>query len=201
MSVREWKIGDRVVHATKPEWGIGEVRSAESTVQDGVKCQRLTLRFERAGVKTLSTAFAELRSPDEMGHTPATMAAEGPTSDPLLGDESPEERIVRLPDAATDPFTTPRNRLKATLALYRFSRDGGSLLDWAASQTGMRDPLTRFSRHDLERLFERFRIGLDSHLRRVVGEVRKADPRALTELLASAPEAGQQALRRLDGPR
>jgi hypothetical protein len=201
MSVREWKIGDRVVHATKPEWGIGEVRSAESTVHEGVKCQRLTLRFERAGVKTLSTAFAELRSPDEMGHTPATMAAEGPTNDPLMGDESPEERIVRLPDPAIDPFTTPRNRLKATLALYRFSRDGGSLLDWAASQTGMRDPLTRFSRHDLERLFERFRVGLDSHLRRVVGEVRKADPRALTELLSSAPEAGQQALRRLDGPR
>lgn len=201
MSSREWKMGDRVVHATKPEWGIGEVRSAESTVQGGVKCQRLTLRFERAGVKTLSTAFAELRSPDEMGHTAATMAAEGPTSDPLLGDDSPEERILRLPDSATDPFTSPRNRLKATLALYRFSREGGSLLDWAASQTGMRDPLTRFSRHDLERLFERFRIALDSHLRRVVGEVRKADPAALSEVLGAAPPAGQQALRRLDGVR
>ena len=62
MAVKEWKLGDRVVHAGRPEWGIGEIRGAEVTTQDGTKCQRITVRFERAGVKTLTTAFADLQS-------------------------------------------------------------------------------------------------------------------------------------------
>lgn len=197
MVIREWKLGDRVVHAGKPEWGVGEVRSAEAVTQEGQRCQRLTLRFDRAGVKTLTTAYADLRSPEELGQL-AEAAEAGYVSGADTSTESPEDRITRLPDAVTDPFTSRRNRLKATLGLYRFSGSGGILLDWAASQTGMKDPLSRFSRHDLERLFDRFRINLDNHLRKLVSEIKREDPHALAELLPAAPAAAQQAVRRLD---
>jgi hypothetical protein len=50
-----------VVHAGKPEWGVGVVSSAQNVTQDGKPSQRLTIRFERAGLKTVSTAVASIR--------------------------------------------------------------------------------------------------------------------------------------------
>ena len=56
----EFKFGDRVVHSLRPEWGTGVVTQAQSTIIDGKPAQRLTLRFDRAGLKTLSSPPAEL---------------------------------------------------------------------------------------------------------------------------------------------
>lgn len=55
-----WAFGDRVVHTGCPEWGAGVITHAAKTVQDGKPCQTLTIRFDRAGVKKISTAFATL---------------------------------------------------------------------------------------------------------------------------------------------
>ncbi len=201
MTVREWKMGDRVVHAGKPEWGIAEVRTAESVVQDGSRCQRLTLRFERAGIKTISTAFAELRTPEDAAHLDQPLSTDEPTWLDEAEKGALHERIAQLPDPATDPFASKRNRLKATLLLYRFTNSGSSLLDWAATQTGMKDPLSRFSRHDLEQFFERFVMNRDAHLKKLVHELKREDPGAISDLISTAPPAGQQALRRFDATR
>ena len=198
MATREWKLGDRLVHAGRPEWGTGEVRSAESVVQDGQRCQRLTIRFDRAGVKTISTAFADLRTREEMPAMPAADADNKP--DPLgPPSENYEGLLAALPEDATDPFRSRKTRLQSTLTLYRFTANGASLLDWAASQTGLKDPLSRFSRHELERSFSRFRVELDAHLRKLAFEMRKADPTGLAEAAAAARarrqtgvEAGRQ---------
>lgn len=195
MIVHEWKLGDQVRHAGRPEWGSGQVTAAESVVQDGRPCQRVTVRFDRVGVKVLSTAFAELQP------APAAVSATA-EADPLLADGvSPQELLARVPDAATDPFSTPRKRLEATVHLYRFSDRGGSLLDWAAAQTGMKDPLARFSRHELEVLFQRFQFNLDAHLKKLVREMKKADPASLAAVSAAASPAAKQALRRADAVR
>jgi hypothetical protein len=196
MAIREWSLGDRVVHAAKPEWGTGEVRTAESISQDGVRCQRLTIRFDRAGIKTLSTAFADLR-PREGAPEPLTEPE--PSSDPL-GPQGVDyrEKLLAIPEDACDPFASRKARLQATLSLYRFSPSGGSLLDWAASQTGLKDPLARFSRHELEQAFDRFRATLDAHLKKLAFEMRKADPAGLAEAGAAAASEGKQALRRAD---
>lgn len=197
-------MGDRIMHAGRPEWGIGQVRSAESFVSDGVKSQRLTVRFERAGIKTLATAFADLRPADEM---PQIEARNGDYVEPednwLQKAEAGniEERMTQVPEAASDPFKTRRARLEYTLGLYRFTAAGSSILDWAASQSGLKDPLTRFTRHELEKFFDRFKQNLESHLRRLVFEIRKEDPRALVEVAAGALPAARQALRRADGGR
>ncbi|MBZ0173299.1 MAG: DUF3553 domain-containing protein, partial [Phycisphaerales bacterium] len=61
-----WKSGDRVVHTTRPEWGLGRVLSATSIREDGQDAQRLTVRFDRAGTKTLSTAVARLAQADSV---------------------------------------------------------------------------------------------------------------------------------------
>jgi hypothetical protein len=199
MVIREWSLGDRIVHASKPEWGTGEVRTAESILQDGVRCQRLTVRFDRAGTKTLSTAFADLR-PREGGLEP--LLEPEPVNDPL-GPQgiNYQQRLLAIPEDATDPFRSRKARLQTTLTLYRFAPSGGSLLDWAASQTGLKDPLSKFSRHELEQCFDRFRAALDAHLKKLAFEMRKADPAGLAEALAAAGAEGKQALRRADSGR
>lgn len=221
MSSKDWSRGDNVVHASKPEWGSGEVLVAEPVIHEGKPCQRLTIRFTRAGTKTISTAFAELRPasdmprlPDEPAlpepsamparESPASQAAAERADDPLAKaamDATVLEMLTRLPEAATDPFTSLKARMSATLALYRFTASGGSLLDWAAIQTGLKDPLARFNRHELEQWFQRFQLELDRHLVKVYRDLKKSDPQALAELLASAPQAARIALRRNDADR
>jgi hypothetical protein len=196
MAIREWKLGDRIVHAGKPEWGTGEVRTAESIVQEGVRCQRLTVRFDRAGFKTLSTAFADLRARED---APEPLSEPEPVNDPLAPQGiNYRERLLAIPEDATDPFRSRKARLTTTLSLYRFTPSGASLLDWAASQTGLKDPLSKFSRHELEQSFDRFRINLDTHLKKLAFEMRKADPTGLAEAAAAAGPEGKQALRRAD---
>jgi hypothetical protein len=184
------------------------VSTAQSITDAGVTSQRLTIRFERAGAKTISTLHAPLTAyapgPADLGARPRSSedASMPVGSDPLsaASDLSPET-IARLPDAATDPFSTPRRRLAATLDLYKFSDRGGSLLDWASIQTGLKDPLSRFSRHELEQLFQRFQINLDQHLRRLIRDLKRTDPAVLADASASAVPAAQQALRRCSADR
>lgn len=197
--IMEWKLGDRVYHAQRPEWGAGEVRSADTVLESGKRCQRLTIRFERAGVKTLSTAFAELRPASEM----PVLDADAPPAilDNGLGAAVTAEKMIALPEPAVDPFKSRRARLEYTLSLFRFTGGGASLVDWAAMQSGLSDPLSRFSRHELEQFFERFRQNLDAHARKLVGDLKREDPAAIGEVAQSAPAASQQALRRLIGSR
>ena len=196
MSTTDWKVGDRVVHAGRPEWGSGQVTGAEATMHNGHRCQRLTIRFDRAGLKTISTAFADLRHPD------AAPALDRKLSDAAGLDGLDHTKAVGvlgdLPDEATDPFASFKSRLTATLKLYRFTGNGGSLIDWATAQTGLGDPLSRFSRHELEQGFERFKINLEQPLRRLLQDAKRKEPESIAAALATAPPAGQQAVKRAD---
>lgn len=78
-----------------PEWGPGTVTRVQAAAHEGKPCQRLTIRFERAGLKTLSTAFAVLVPADER---PRSFAA-----------------AVALQDA-NDAATRPPSRLGAALS-------------------------------------------------------------------------------------
>ena len=201
MFSKDWSKGDSVVHATKPEWGAGEVLVAESISHEGKPVQRLTIRFTRAGTKTITTAFADLRPASDMPHLPE---APDEKPDPLAQvamTASVEQLMTRLPEAATDPFRSLRQRLTSTLDLYRFAEGGGALLDWAAIQTGLKDPLSRFNRHELEQWFSRFKMEVDNHLRKLVRDVRRQDPAAIDAVAAASNPAGRQALRRADAMR
>lgn len=195
-------FGDRVVHAGKPEWGVGVVSGAQNITQDGKPSQRLTIRFERAGLKTVSTAVAPIR-PADQADAPAKSVAtnagndngDGPTWLDELEAGNSAEIMARLPESCTDPFQSIGDRIKATLALFRFSETGGALLDWAAAQTGMKDPLSRFSRHELEQFYARFKTNRDAHLRQLAQEALKKDPSCLRKAAENAPPKGVELLR------
>ena len=193
--------GDRVIHPGKPEWGNGIVQMAEPASQDGRSGQRLSVRFDRAGAKTVSTLFVELRRADAEPAVSATGPGEGTWIDDLEQGKA-TETMLRIPEPARDPFRTPIERLGETLGLYRFRASPAALLDWAAMQSGLSDPLSRFSRHELEEMFSRFIARLDDHLARTIREIREScAPDAQAELagvIAKAPAEGQRALQRVN---
>lgn len=199
---QRWASGDRVRHATKPEWGVGLITAIEPAMVEGRPTQRLTIRFERAGVRKLAAAVASLERAD--GVSKLRDADEHAAAKAALG-QIDESRVIevlsRVPESARDPFRGLADRFKETLDLYRFSGEGASLLDWAAMQTGLADPLSRFSRHDLERCFERFRRALDAYSSEIGLELARRDPATASKIVASAPERAKAAMRRVAGRR
>jgi hypothetical protein len=136
----------------------------------------------------------------------ATLPTGGPTLADLharsdagwLGEISkkkPEDMMSALPDAATDPFIPLRRRLQNTFALYRFDA-GSKLIEWAVAQSGLNDPMSRFSRHDLESFFQRWKFALDAHLGKLLQEARR-ETGALEDASRGAPPSAMAAVRRI----
>lgn len=198
-SSEQFHFGDRLYHAERPEWGEGTVTAAVAGVQDGKSCQRLTVRFERAGIKTLSTAHANLRKSDDQPAIAGALARANTDWLADLGAKEVQDVMTRLPEPATDPFSSLGARLKATLSLYRFGRVGGGLIDWAAAQSGLKDPLAKFNRHELEAFYKRFESNLDQHLKRMLMEIHRKEPGVLSAALMDAPQPARDAVRRLNG--
>lgn len=198
MTEAVWKSGDRVVHTARPEWGFGRVLSVTAIRENGTDAQRVTVRFDRAGTKTLSTAVARLAQADSA--PVQVLAPDDGEDDPFsqaLDKASITARLHALPDPATDPFLPMARRLESTAGLYRFEDHGKSLLDWAAAQTGLADPLSALSRHDLEEAFRRFRHNLDAHLAKLVQQARREEPAALSGLGAKVTPQVREMLTRL----
>lgn len=197
----KFSIADRVIHPGKPEWGVGTVATTSSIVHEGTPCQRLAIRFDRAGLKTITTAFVALQQATKSASIASD--AENPLPAAASDDAVPQDAMAArrlmssLPDAATDPFASPASRLRAIVNLYRFEPTGGSLIDWAAAQSKLADPLSRFNRHELEEFFSDFKRALDSALRKSVREATKVDPAELRDIASKAPPAGQRALQEM----
>lgn len=207
-----FKFGDRVVHADRPEWGGAVVTAAQNIQHEGKPVQRLTLRFDRAGLKTISTAFADIQ-PEGAAERMSNGA--GPESPPPSGGvtgeqwleslanqgRTPEQVFAAIPEPCRDPFVSAETRLERSLALYRYDSGGAPLLDWAASQTGLRDPLSAFTRQQLEQYFDRFAHERDRHLQSVLRELKDPTAPKVKEIVEKAPPGARDALRRISARR
>ncbi len=106
-----------------------------------------------------------------------------------------------LPDELTNPFATPEQRLKATLDTYKYSTEPRALIEWARRQTGLDDPLTRYTRPELEQAFPRFARDRDAHLRMIVRDLKRANDMATIKasmkggLIPAAQSAIDRAIR------
>ncbi|MHC4767661.1 MAG: DUF3553 domain-containing protein [Planctomycetota bacterium] len=210
MSSRKFEFGDRVRHARKPEWGIGSIVKAEEMTLNDRRAQRVSVRFPNAGLKTISTAHAELQLVNA-NNGPET---DGADTHPLGGwDKMKEsdwlgevaqrkvlEAMTSIAPEALDPFMSSEKRLEACLDLYRFERTGRSVIDWAVAQSGLADPLSRFTRHELEVLFDQWAAQRDEQMGRLLQEV-KVDPGVVAKLVDSAPPRARDAVRRLTAAR
>lgn len=199
------KKGDNVRHVERPEWGIGEVTKVEILTRDGRPDRRVWIKFPSVGTKTLLASAANLEVVHEddiqdvtdRNETFADRQADHETG--WLGEiakSQPEDAMVAMPPAATDPFVPIRNRMQFIIKLYRFEPTGGKLIDWAIAQTGMDDPLARFNRHELEQFFERWMWERDRLLVRTIEEARK-NGESIDDLLAKAPNTVRRGIKRV----
>lgn len=205
----KFSMGDRVRHAAKPEWGIGTITKVEHLPMNGKASQRLSIRFPNGGLKTLVSGHTELERVDEA----ADPFAAGDAHSVKVWDKMDEsgwlapmakrkveQAMLSLPADVRDPFNSLQKRLALTLGLYRFGRSSRGLMDWAVAQTGLDDPLTRFTRQELEQRFDRWTFERDNHLAKLLAEVRTAAPgdqSLLNNALKSAPPLAVETVRRL----
>lgn len=206
--------GDVVIHPRRPEWGRGVVKEASRITYRGAPAQRVAVQFPNKGRVVINTAVAPLL-PDQGGPepaaepetrsssstrftsnqtTPRTMTHQSSTAHTDAGwlDELEQKRrrgpaaLAELPEAMTDPFLSLRRRLHATLESFRFSLEPRSLIDWAVAQTGLDDPLSQYTRHELEEAFAQFRRQRDQHLQSLVRAIKqKGESQLLNEALQS----------------
>jgi hypothetical protein len=199
----EFEFGDRVRHSNRPEWGIGAVTQVKIVPVRGQPTQELTIRFPNAGLKTLNGDVAALEP------LKVETVTEAPREDRISGidriakDEMLAglasrkliEVMVAIPEPCRDPFRTLENRIESTLALFQFDNGGKGLIDWAVTQTGLDDPLSRFNRLELEQHFHRWTCERDAQLHKLLREAREAGLNA-DRLLSQAPAAARAAVRR-----
>ena len=183
----EFNKGDRVIHPRRPEWGQGVVEQAGQILHQGQPAQRLTVRFVNHGRVTVNSAVAQLKRQGELVNM-TTTSTKAPTAQSAgnagkgwlaaLEDQQNDQQLWSLPDAMKDPFATLEARLQATLDSYRYCdpptngqprrptlpRDPRKLLEWAIAQTGLTDPMTKYTRHEIELGFQRFARDRDLHL-------------------------------------
>jgi Protein of unknown function (DUF3553) len=209
MSETQYAYGDRVRHVRRPEWGIGTIVKVEDAALNGHRDWRLSIRFPNAGTKTLISSQAELEQvhgnvePYVNGQERSVAAWDKLSEGGWLNsvaERKVKEQMISLPPEVKDPFNSLAKRLVLTMALYRFDRSGRGLIDWAVAQSGLDDPLSRFTRHDLEQHFDRWAIERDNHLSRLLQDTRN-EPVALNPLLKAAPPAAADAVRRFTATR
>lgn len=203
---RRFSKGDRVVHLDKPEWGGGLVTKTQIISKDGAQMQLLTVRFDHAGSKSLSTSHARLaveaeylRDEGERRLSLARLVEPNPFAgeeESSGQSESLRDRLLRLPDEACDPFLPLGKRLEETLKLYRFDGSPRALIDWGIVQLGFEDPLARLGRHELEMHFQKWQRLRDQHLESVLKKLRREDAAAHERARAALPPRAAQALRR-----
>jgi len=179
------------------------VIKVEQNAANGSMTPRVTVRFPNTGIKVLAALPIPLevvngnavdRSDDGEHVSALATAFESPDWLAPVAQKNALKAMTILPMAVRDPFLSTRERLKNTLELYRFDRTAGKLIDWAVAQTRMNDPLSKFTRHELEEYFDRWAQERDAHFNKLMDEVRR-EPELVAEIESVIERAPAQAQR------
>lgn len=125
-----------------------------------------------AGVMNGDSAALGPRSAGRASGDAGAASGEGGWLDDLDGGAKSSE-LWDLPDDLINPFGSVPERLAATLQTFRFSTEPRALIDWAVTQTGLNDPLSKYTRHELEQAFPRFARDRDAYLRDLVRQLKR----------------------------
>jgi Protein of unknown function (DUF3553) len=167
-TINRYQQGDVVTHPKRPEWGQGVVKHSQAIIHQGTAAQRLSVEFTNHGRVVINTAVAQLAPKGKKQTMSSSITSSGGWLDQLEQTNKNSHELWELPEALTDVFTSDLQRLLATLDTYKFNTEPRPLIDWAVGQTGMDDPLSKYTRHDLEQAFARFARDRDLHLKEMV---------------------------------
>jgi Protein of unknown function (DUF3553) len=186
------------MHPRRPEWGQGVVKTAQAIVHEGNTAQRLSVEFANRGRVVINTAVAPLAPKGQKKIMSSSMTSSGGWLDQLERSNNNSNELWELPEALTDVFTSDLQRLSATIDSYKYTTEPRPLIDWAVMQTGMNDPLTKYTRHDLEQAFARFARNRDQHLKELVRTLKRNSKHQVLIMARTQCKvlAGQTALER-----
>lgn len=169
-------IGRDVCNAARPEWGVGKVASVQPTPVDGKPAQRVTIEFP-TGRRTLVVPPARLVEP-----RPEPQRGAGWLD--VLGKSTLDDQLRQLPEEVTEMIGTPRQRVAALAPLYRYDETPAGLSRWACDRVEVADPLSQWSRDELQVAFRVFSHERDGYLRSALAILRRDEgPDAVKELL------------------
>jgi Protein of unknown function (DUF3553) len=171
--IDRFQQGDVVTHPKRPEWGKGVVKLAQTIVHQGDTAQRLSVEFANHGRVVINTAVAPLAPKGQTQTMSPSITSSGGWLKQIERSNSTSHELWDLPEALTDVFTSDLQRLLATLETYKYNTEPRPLIDWAVVQTGMDDPLSKYTRHDLEQAFARFARDRDLHLKEFVRQLKR----------------------------
>lgn len=171
--ISRYQQGDVVTHPKRPEWGQGVVKHSQAIVHEGAAAQRLSVEFANRGRVVINTAVAPLAPKGKTKTMSSSITSSGGWLDQLEKGNKQTHELWELPEALTDVFTSDLQRLLATLDTYKYTTEPRPLIDWAVGQTGMDDPLSKYTRHDLEQAFARFARDRDLHLKEMVRQLKR----------------------------
>ncbi len=172
-AINRYQQGDVVTHPKRPEWGQGVVKHTQAIIHQGTAAQRLSIEFANRGRVVINTAVAPLAPKGKKLTMSSSITSSGGWLDQIERSNKSSHELWELPEALTDVFTSDLQRLMATLDTYKFTTEPRPLIDWAVGQTGMDDPLSKYTRHDLEQAFSRFARDRDLHLKEFVRQLKR----------------------------
>lgn len=180
-------VNRKVCHPARPEWGEGTVASVRATTVNGQSVYELLVDFAVGRRKLLAPParlIAPLAAPPQETGWLDTLAR-----------QTPDDELRNLPESVTQVLGAPRDRLAALAPLYEYADEPAALLKWARRQTQMADPLSRWSRDELQTAFQEFCRQRDALARQLAATLRRAEgPDALNELFAEMPPAARERL-------
>ncbi len=171
--INRYQQGDAVTHPKRPEWGQGVVKHTQAIIHQGSAAQRLSVEFANHGRVVINTAVAPLAPKGKTQPMSSSITSSGGWLSQIERSNSTSHELWELPEALTDVFASDLQRLMATLDTYKYNTEPRPLIDWAVRQTGMDDPLSKYTRHDLEQAFARFARDRDLHLKEFVRQLKR----------------------------
>ncbi|HMQ15467.1 MAG TPA: DUF3553 domain-containing protein [Phycisphaerae bacterium] len=157
-------VGSRVRVLARPDWGTGTVVSLSGAT--GV--HRVTIDFPVVGRKVVVVP------PGRLGPPEADPIRRAGWLDSLAG-ATADQRLRQLPSDVAQVLGTPAQRLAAVLPWYGFDADPHALVRWARALVRAPDPLSVWSRDELESAFAAFCRERDAHLRGVAALLRQQE--------------------------
>ncbi len=183
-------VGCTVRCAARPEWGNGAVLTVKSVNVGGQAAHRVSVQFA-TGHRVLMVPPARLVAPQALSQeeAPATWLE-------TIAGRTPDDLLRLLPAAATEVLGGPGARLAALAPFYEIDPESEKeLLRWAKGQSGVPDPLTRWTRDELQSAFRAFCIERDDHLRGLLATLKQArGQEAVDDALAAVPPAARRVM-------
>src|SRR5262245_32162795 len=142
-------VGQKVINPSRPEWGVGQVLRVSEVVENGVTVHRVSVQFP-TGHRNLLMPPAKLCNPQPEKQRQAGWL-DG------LAKTDLDTKLRSLPEDVLFFLGLPHQRIAAAASMYEWEESDAGLVRWARKQTMTSDPLSLWTRDELQSAYADYR--------------------------------------------